>query len=115
MNVSTSAEATIHLLEKHPLPDAIIGNNDMVAMVAMKIAKEKKLRIPQDIAIAGFADEPFSSFLEPSLTSVGQPAYLIGMKSMEIMLQMINDEIAVNEDTKIVLESALVIRDSTLR
>jgi len=115
MNISTSVEATINLLKKKPLPDAIIGNNDMVAMVAMKIAKEKGFRIPQDIAVAGFADEPFSSFLEPSLTSVGQPAYLIGMKSLEIMLQMINGDIPINEDKKIVLESALVIRDSTKR
>ncbi len=115
LNLSTSIEGTKNLLKLKPLPDAIIGNNDTVAMAAMKVVKEAGLSIPKDICISGYSDDPFSSFLEPSLTSVSQPAYLTGMRSMEVMLDMIKETREINKPERIVLQSALVIRESTQR
>jgi len=97
------------------LPDAIIGSDDSVAMAAMKVIKESGLKIPEDISVVGFNDDPFSSFLEPALTTVSQPAYLMGMKASEKILQMISGEIKINLDKITVLESAIVIRNSTRR
>ena len=113
LSLSTSIEAAKNLLAQKEIPDAIIGNNDTVAMAAMKVFKEAGYKIPDDVCIAGFSDDPFSSFLEPSLTSVSQPAYLTGMKAMEIMLDMLDEKIPINKSERIVLESGLVIRDST--
>ncbi|MFW5657192.1 MAG: LacI family DNA-binding transcriptional regulator [Bacteroidota bacterium] len=113
LNISTSIEATKNLLQLNPIPDAIIGNSDTVAMASMKVIKEAGLIIPDDIALAGFSDDPFSSFLEPSLTSVSQPAYLIGMRSMELLLKKIK---ATDESISphiVTFESALVCREST--
>ena len=84
-----------------------------LAMAAMKVNKESGLKIPENIAVVGFNDDPFSSFLEPSLTTVSQPAYLMGMKAMEKILQMITRDIEINLSETIVMESALVIREST--
>ena len=70
LNISTSIEATRNLLRLPELPDAIIGSDDTVAMAAMKVIKEAGLKIPENIALVGFNDDPFSSFLEPSLTTV---------------------------------------------
>lgn len=113
LSMSTSIEAAKNLLKLSVLPDAIIGSDDTVAMAAMKVIKEAGLKIPENVAVVGFNDEPFSSFLEPSLTSVGQPAYLMGMKAMEKILQMITGDIEINFWETTVMESALVIRDST--
>ncbi len=115
LNQSTSYEAAVNLLKLDNIPDAIIGNTDIAAMTAMKVVKEAGMNIPYDIAIAGFNDELFASFLEPSLTSVSQPAYLMGMKAMEIMLDVLDGKRGINTPDQIILESALVIRNSTLR
>jgi len=113
LSMSTSIEAAKNLLKLPVLPDAIIGSDDTVVMAAMKVIKESGLKIPENIAVVGFNDDPFSSFLEPSLTTVSQPAYLMGMKAMEKILQMITGDIEINFWQTIVMESALVIRDST--
>jgi LacI family transcriptional regulator len=113
--ISTSMEGAKNLLELNPLPDAIICNNDTVAMATMKVLKDNGLRIPDDISVVGFSDDPFSAFLEPSLTTVSQPAYLMGMKAMECILDMLNKNEIENRDEKIVMESAFVVRNSVRR
>lgn len=113
LSLTTSIEAAKNLIKLPVLPDAIIGSDDTVAMAAMKVIKESGLNIPEDIAVVGFNDDPFSSFLEPSLTTVSQPAYLMGMKAMEKILEMLTGDIEINFYETIVMESALVIREST--
>lgn len=110
--ISTSMEGAKNLLELKPLPDAIICNNDTVAMATMKVLKDNGLAIPGDISVVGFSDDPFASFLEPSLTTVSQPAFLMGMKAMEVILSMLNREIPVKSEKYIVMESAFIVRNS---
>jgi len=110
---STSEEATKYLLALNPLPDAIICNNDTAAMAVMKVIKEHGHKIPEDISVVGFSDDPFSSFLEPSLTTVAQPAYLIGMKAMEQMIGILGGKISPNTEDFIVVDSAIKVRNST--
>jgi len=113
LGTSTSEEATKYLLALSPLPDSIICNNDSVAMAVMKMIKERGYSIPDDISIVGFSDDPFSSFLEPSLTTVAQPAYLIGMKALEVMLDILDEKIPIIIENRIVVDSALKVRKST--
>jgi LacI family transcriptional regulator len=112
LGISTSMEGAKNLLELIPLPDAIICNNDTVAMATMKVLKDNGLRIPQDVSVVGFTDDPFSSFLEPSLTTVSQPSYLMGLKAMETILAMLNNKIPVNVETRTVMDAAFIIRKS---
>jgi len=113
LNISTSIEATRNLLINKPRVDAIIGNSDMVAMAAMKVIKENGKKIPDDIALVGFNDDPYASFLEPSLSSVSQPAYLMGMRAAEGVFAMIEKKLPLNKPEKIILDSALILRNST--
>jgi DNA-binding LacI/PurR family transcriptional regulator len=113
LGISTTVEATRGLLALPSPPDAIIGSDDAVAMVAMKIVKEHGLRVPEDISLVGFNDEPFASFLEPTLTSVAQPSYLMGMKAVELLLKQMDGSKTPSFPEKIVLESGLVIRNSS--
>jgi LacI family transcriptional regulator len=113
MNVSTTAEAVKNLLGKNPRPDAILCNSDSVAMVVMKMLRKARIRVPQEIAVTGFSEEPFSAFLEPTLTTVALPAYLLGMRSMELMIGMLLKKMEINRPEKIILESGIIFRDST--
>jgi LacI family transcriptional regulator len=92
-------------------PDGIIAFSDQVAITAMLAAKERGLKIPEDISIIGFNNEPVDELLQPSLTSIDQPSYEMGIESAKIIIERIaNPE---KEFSKKILESHLIIRNST--
>jgi LacI family transcriptional regulator len=68
-------KATKKLLSMPKPPDAIFADNDPMAMGAMMAIKEKRLKIPQDIAIVGFSNWFFGELMDPSLTTVDQPGF----------------------------------------
>ncbi|TYA78737.1 LacI family DNA-binding transcriptional regulator [Seonamhaeicola marinus] len=92
-------------------PDGIIAFSDQVAISAMLAAKERGLNIPEDLAIIGFNNEPVDELLEPSLTSIDQPAYQMGVEAAQLIFNNINN--SANAHSQKVLKSELVIRNST--
>ena len=104
--------ATEKILKLDPIPDAIFAVNDPVAIEASKVIKEHGLKIPEDIALAGFTNEPIGEALSPSLTTVAQPAYEIGQVAMELLLKQINSA-GVFKPLKRVLKTTLLQRNST--
>ena len=99
------------LLNPNNVPDAIFTVNDRLAVSAMRTAKKLNYKIPDDISIIGFDDEPHSSYFTPALSSVWQPVYSMGMLSARILLQEINKESA--EFRKEVFRTELVIRGTS--
>jgi DNA-binding LacI/PurR family transcriptional regulator len=93
-------------------PDGIFAITDPVAIRAMVAIKEKGLRIPEDIAVVGFTNAPISTIIEPSLTTVSQPAYSIGQISANLVLDQINNpEEFIHQS--VVLKTELIVRNST--
>jgi len=97
---------------KNP-PDAILAVNEIYAAIALKIAKEKGLSIPKDIAIIGFTSGLISEFTDPPLTSVVQHGDLMGKQAAELLINRIENT-APSEYQKVVISSNLKIRKSTL-
>ncbi len=94
-------------------PDAIFAINDGVAIGAMYVIKEAGIAIPDEISVIGFDDDPHSSYFKPSLSTVWQPTYEMGMLSARILMKRINNN---NDLTKIRIESLfpeLIIRGSS--
>lgn len=79
------------LLELKDRPDAIFTGNNLITLGALETINTKKLRIPEDIAIVGFDDMYWSNSLNPPLTAVRQPAFEIGKRAVELLLQRIED------------------------
>ncbi len=100
------------LMELDVLPDAVFAANDPVAIGAFEKIKEQGLRIPQDIALLGFCNNPISRLVEPTITTVNQPAYQVGKRAAELLIEQINspDNFV---PRKVVLKTELVIRNST--
>jgi len=92
-------------------PDAIFAVNDPVAIGAFIKIKAEKLKIPGDIALVGFSDNPEVSLIEPSLTTVRQPAYELGQEATKILMHHIND--ADMQPVTKILKTELIIREST--
>jgi len=98
-------------LEK--LPDAIFAVNDPVAVGAFMQIKEMGLKIPDDVALVGFSDNPGVSLLDPPLTTVAQPQYQIGQAAAKMLLQQIDRGQEVDEPQVEILKTKLIVRKST--
>ncbi|MEH6679091.1 MAG: LacI family DNA-binding transcriptional regulator [Sediminicola sp.] len=100
----------LHLEER---PDAIFAMNDNIAISAMHIAKKMDLRIPEDISIVGFDDDPHSSYFSPSLSTVWQPVYSLGMLAARILLGRIKNKTPHLAFRKEVFKPELMVRSSS--
>ena len=106
----TAYEKMAGLLGSHNPPTAVFVASDEMALGAMKAIREKGLRVPDDISMIGFDDNPMSIELSPQLTTVRQPISEMGRLSAQMIIKLIDKE----EKTglKKCLETELVIRDS---
>jgi LacI family transcriptional regulator len=91
-------------------PDAIFAASDIMALGAMRAVREAGLSIPGDIAFVGFDDLPLAILPEPQLTTVRQPIYQFGFKSVEILIDLIEN--GLKPSRRIIMDTELVIRDS---
>ena len=89
--------------------DAIVAIDDFTAIGAIAALKELGLRIPEDVLVTGFDDIDESNILSPPITTVKQPFYEQGQKSVELVLDMIKWD-SVEDVTS--LPTKLVIRQS---
>ena len=77
------------LLLAGPRPDAIFAANDMMAIGCLQALREAGLRVPDDVALAGFDDIPISRFLDPPLTTVGVPIAELGRQAVECCVEIL--------------------------
>jgi DNA-binding LacI/PurR family transcriptional regulator len=108
-----AVKATKQLMELQEHPDAIFAYNDKIAISAMHIVKKMGLKIPDEVSVLGFDDEPHSSFITPALSTVWQPVYSMGMLSARILLSHLNNKNNILEFRKEVFKPELVIRASS--
>lgn len=108
-------EQTLHLLNLPEPPDGIFANNDMTAIGAIKAIGSKGLKVPDDVAVVGYSDWLLSAMMEPSLTMVAQPGYEMGKAAAEILLTQINAPEGEMEMDSRILETELIIRQSSLK
>ncbi|WP_413753604.1 LacI family transcriptional regulator [Streptomyces sp. R-74717] len=74
-------DATLELLRREPEVTAVVAANDTVALGASAAIRDRGLRIPEDISVAGFDDLPFSVDAVPALTTVRLPLFEAGARA----------------------------------
>ena len=104
-------EAATTLLSRNVEFDAIFAASDLIAIGAMKALRERGLRVPDDVLVAGFDDIPLAGFVDPSLTTAQQDTKRAGVVLVDTLIQLIRDEPAENQ----VIPISLVLRESTAR
>lgn len=91
-------------------PDAIFAASDLMAIGAMRAAREAGLNIPEDIAFIGFDDLPLATIPTPTLSTVRQPIYQFGMQSVEILIDLIENGLM--PPRRFIMDTELIIRES---
>jgi LacI family transcriptional regulator/LacI family repressor for deo operon, udp, cdd, tsx, nupC, and nupG len=102
-----------YLLDLPNPPDSVFAINDPSAIEIYKYAKEKKMKLPEQLGIVGFSDDPISEYLEPSLTTIKQPTREMGHEIASMILDQIKTSNPIFQ-TKI-LNAELVIRNSSIK
>lgn len=69
--------------------DGVVCGNDLIAVGAMDALRKRGLKIPKDVKVSGFDDIYFSQYLNPTLTTVRQPAYQMGSAAAEMLIKNI--------------------------
>jgi len=112
---SSGTEAAAWILKMKPgqRPDAVFGANDTVAAHCMLALLEAGIRIPDDIAIAGFNNDPISRIVSPALTTVDYPGYHLGDIAMKSLIEHLNGLPGASNTNSIILKSELIIRASS--
>ena len=81
----------------------------------MKYLKSNGYKITEDCAIVGFANEPFTSIMEPGLTSIDQNSFKMGMEVASLFFEEINHHIEAGEYKSLIIEPELIVRQSSLK
>lgn len=115
MQLQGGRESMETLLKLDKLPDAIFSASDYGAMGAMQVLKSQKIRIPDQVALAGFSNEPFTSFTDPTLTTVDQQSFAMGNAIANLFFEQLQQGDKLYRPKKIILSPELIIRESSLR
>jgi LacI family transcriptional regulator len=103
------------ILTLKQLPDAVFAANDTLAVGCLLELKASGLKIPEDMAIAGFNNDSISRVVEPKLTTINYPGYDMGVVSARTILNNIKENLPTFKESAILLPTELIIRESTMR
>jgi len=112
-SIKSGINAVEEMLQLPALPDSIFCVCDSVAVGAIMTLKKRGLKIPSEISVMGFTNDSFATVIDPTLTTISQPIFEIGQKAAELLLLQLNRKLTKWDDTQIVLDTSLVIREST--
>jgi LacI family transcriptional regulator len=105
--------AVKHLMSLLNPPDALFCGNDTTALSAMIYLRDLGIRIPEDIGIVGFSNEPFSKVVSPSISTIAQPGFEMGQKAAELIIRKIENKERTYQT--IILPTELIVRESSCR
>jgi DNA-binding LacI/PurR family transcriptional regulator len=114
-NLQRAIELTNELIELPNPPDGLVVVSDRLAVGAILALRKKNIRIPEDVAIVSFNDEPICTIVTPTLTSVSQPTFEMGKKAMSLLINQIENIDNTNISEEIAFKTELKIRESSMR
>ena len=104
-------EAGGALLDLPDPPTAIFAFSDNIAIGALRAARERGLRVPEDLSIVGFDDIEHATIVTPALTTVRQPLAEMGRTAVSLLVRLLERQRF--ETLHVELATRLVVREST--
>ena len=114
-NLQQAIELTDGLFQMQNSPDGLVVVSDRLALGAIAALRRKNIKIPEDVAIVSFNDEPICTIVTPSLTSVAQPTFEMGKMAVTLLINQIENPDSLGKPEVRVFKTELKIRESSLR
>lgn len=107
-------QETLRLLNMKNPPDSIFAISDLTMTGVMKAIFKKNLKVPQDISVIGFCEEPFRSMYNPPLSTIEPMGFEIGKKATELLFERLDGFTTINSEPRVIyLDSNLIEGGST--
>lgn len=107
--------ATLRMLDEssraNPRPDAIFAADDWIALGALRALRQRQIRVPHDIALAGYSDISLAAMADPALTTIHVPKRRMGRTAAKLLLDLVRGD--VEGPVQLVVSPHLVVREST--
>jgi LacI family transcriptional regulator len=104
-----------NILRTHPRPDGLFITSDEAAIDCMQMLLDAGVRIPEDIAIVGFNNDPAGRWVAPTLTTIDHPGYEIGATAAITLLDRLSGNIVADRPITTFVSSKLIVRNSSLK
>lgn len=116
-NLSQEAgtDAAEAIIDMDPMPDGIFVANDNCAVGCMMALKQKGLKIPKDIAVVGFNNDPVAMVIEPNLSTIDYPGHEIGEAAARHLIDRLNEKSVHQNSYTVLLQSKFIARASSLK
>ena len=114
-NLQQAIELTDELFQIENPPDGLVVVSDRLALGAIAALRRKNIKIPEDVAIVSFNDEPICTIVTPTLTSVAQPTFEMGKMATTLLINQIENPDSLEKPEIKVFKTELKIRESSLR
>jgi len=105
-------DAVTKLLQRDDRPDAILAFNDIVTFASFTAIKQVGLRIPEDVALIGFTDDPHASYVTPRLSVIADQSRLMGETACQLLLKNISGDTRIY---KKIVPQELIIRETSAK
>lgn len=112
-DINEIENALKELLSLNEKPDAIFTTSDRITTVTLYLLNKFKIKIPEEIALIGYTNNSLAEVLNPALSSIYQPAFEMGQKATEMLLNLILSKKPATRFETLVLPTQLFIRKST--
>ncbi len=103
--------AMVELLSRPEPPTAVLCYRDQLAFGALRAVEESGRRVPRDVAVVGFDDEPMSAYERPPLTTIRADFRAKGHAAASILIDLVEGR--ATGPTRVMLPTELVIRESS--
>jgi len=115
MTTEGGHESMAQLLALPNPPDAVFSAGDSAILGALQLLKSRGLRVPQDVALAGYSNEALTLVAEPNLTSVDQRCEEMGQAAFRLFTDLVEANGNTFSQRQVMLQPQLFVRDSSLR
>jgi LacI family transcriptional regulator len=116
VTIESGRECMNQLLTRSKIPDGVFAVEDFTALGAMQALKEADKKIPDDVALIGFANEAFGEYISPSLSTVDQQTIRMGEEAARLFFELsANGDFYKAGPYKRMLEPELIYRASSLK
>lgn len=113
-DIDSGEEAIKRLLKLDNVPDAVLSSSDYSALGAIRQLQSLGIAIPNEFGVVGFSNEPFTQFMELSISTVDQSPVEMGKMAAKVFLEQIKD-VKVKVEKKVELSPELIVRKSSLK
>lgn len=114
-SIESGSEGMSQLLNGNTELDAVFCVEDFTALGAMQVLKEKKIKIPKQMGVIGFANESFGKYISPTLTTIDQQTINMGEEAAKLFIKLIDKDDIYKKTESVVLQPIIVERESSNR